>query len=174
MHDLLNALRIGLDASLPWERARETTMPEFLERHTLHDAEWLQLDVAPGVGAILVFEWPAISARDLFGPLTDWPLLVVGLDDLYRVMLPQHDGCVRTVRTASSDELSASVRDELLNLDSTRGKLADAATAPPLHRTVIQSVAGGAVELTHGTTARVLCLDSSGAPVDLPWSDKTT
>lgn len=178
MLNLSDALRFDRDESLPWERARVTTMPELLDRHSLHDAEWLRLDVAPGLGAPLVFEWPGRRVRHLLepkrGPVAEWPLLIVGIDDAYQAVLPSSDPCVRTVGIASSCHVPTEERERLVDSESAHEQLLTAAVDASLHRTTIQSIAGGAAVLLHGATVHVLCLGPDGSVLELPWDAPET
>jgi hypothetical protein len=171
---LTERLRSDISAALPWESARETTLPEFLVRYTLHDSQWLRVESSPDGPALALFEWdtfwtegrvPHDSSR-----LADWPVLVLAFDALYQINVKWDPVHTLTVGDAESRAVGAEERERLFDrVGGTDDVLSAAALDDSLHLTTIRDVGVGYLELLHGATVRVLCIGGDGQVIDLPW-----
>ncbi len=165
---------LGADlAELPWEAARETTLPEFLDRYTLHDSGWLRLECMPDRYAIAVFAWDTYwtSGRIPYriSEATTGPLLLIGFDILYLSAFNGADVASDTVDYAECREVlladvpSASL--PFLPVETTSAMQRERL----LHHTVIHDVVGGRVDLFHGAHVKLLCLGDGLRPFSIPW-----
>jgi hypothetical protein len=141
----------------PWESGLRTTVPDFLAAYTLHDSGWVGLFLDPDQqgSAIAVIRWDTFwtEGRIPFpgGTVAQWPFLLIRYAPVYAVRFTSYEvpGEAPSPRTIGGAE--ASVISE------------------SIHRTVVQDIFGGAVEVEHVPQVDVLCLapDRTVLPIAL-------
>ena len=168
-------LRQSATDALPWDRARATTLPEFLARYDLHDSQWIRIETSPDGSAVALFEWDTFWAGGRLPHdsswLADWPVLALAFDAVYEVRLAWDADPTLTVGDAESRPVGPEERERMFDRAEGpgAGALSAAALDGSLHHTTVHDVGRGRVDLLHGAAVRVLCIDRDGRPVDLPW-----
>lgn len=90
-HDLEWMYGAFVRDTLPWGEGREYSFPEFSEKYTLHDSNWVGVfyDVAYADAAVLAIIWDAVWLPDELARSTSdvggWPMLFIKAEGATRV-----------------------------------------------------------------------------------------
>jgi hypothetical protein len=145
-------LQIAED-SLPWNRSTQMHIDTFLRLYTLHDSNWigLQMGCAWGDAAVAVFRFDPVWNSSVSVPtslVADWPLLFLRFSCVNTIRLSEfrdNGGVQRGISGAAVESVS---EEEAV--------------------TVITDHYGASVRLQHFPLVDVLAISATGDAIELP------
>lgn len=167
-----------VNESQGWQDAATGTLPQFLDRYTLHDSTWLGLFAVPNWEAVLVLQWDSFWANHQqprivwHGEPVNSCYLLISLERLWRMEADNvgDAGMSEIVGGATSALIDAGQKPALIERFFHRVKepAEKMVFDSPLYHTAFDHVFNRGWELWHGGKTRFLCFTESGERLTIP------
>lgn len=158
-----------LNKTFSWKEARQISMTDLLEHVTLHDSYWYNSILGNDNSLLLIINLDAIWNKEFCHNLEDWPFLIIRIKDVLCTFqnFSDADGFYTTIGLAETKPVNIPDFKEWVDFT----KVAE--LFPPdfyqrpepisdLNRTVIDTIYGGALAITHHPSVEILLYSEQG------------
>ncbi len=152
-----------------WSKSYKTNFIDFFKYVMLHDSYWVAININTDYEAILIIELDAIWNKEYClksRENKDWPYLVIKISDLFNIFF-NRDRKESIIYSATSKIVTKFEIEKLIELSKTSNVFYEDLfknfnVNDELHRTRIEDVGDGNIEIYHKSEIKVLLIEKNG------------